>query len=106
VVRDIDELHKEASPRAPRMERQLHMQVNIVVAGDAAMDDLRDKYIPDVETAILIGREQVWNNITSNTRPRLNRSVFEQESDKLAGGIVEFYIDYPSYAFYPYEVTQ
>lgn len=105
VVRDIDEIHKLSSNGSARMERELHMQVNIVVAGDGAMNDLRDKYFPDVETAILVGSRTVWGDYTSNTRPRLNRTVFDHESQALAGGIVEFYIDYPTFTFYPYEVT-
>jgi hypothetical protein len=105
VVRDIDELIKEPTPGAQRVERQLHMMINIVVDGDSASDDLRDKYFADVDIAIGLGRQSRWGNLTGNTRPRLTRSVLEQESDVLAGGIVEFYIDYPTYAFYPYAVT-
>jgi hypothetical protein len=105
VVRDIDELVKEASPGAPRVERQLHMLINIVISGDGAAEDLRDKYYPDVDVAIGQGRLTGWGGLAGNTRPRLTRSVFEQESEMLAGGIVEFYIDYPSYAFYPYAVA-
>jgi hypothetical protein len=104
VVRDIDELHKEASPGAPRVERQLHLIINIATAGDAAMDDLRNKFYPDVEIALGIGRQSRWDGLSGNTRPRLNRSVGEHESEYFAGGIVEFYIDYPTYAFYPYAV--
>ncbi len=105
VVRDLDELVKEASPGAPRVERSLHMQVNIVVKGDDAANELRDKYYSDVDIAIGLGRQSYWSGLSGNTRPRLNRSVFEHESDVLAGGIVEFYIDYPTYAFYPYAVS-
>lgn len=105
VVRDIDELVKEASPGAPRVERQLHMQINIIVPGSEAATDLRDKYFADVDIAIGVGRQARWGGISGNTRPRLTRSVLERESDVLAGGIVEFYIDYPTYAFYPYAVA-
>lgn len=105
VVRDIDELHKEPSPGAPRIERSLHVLINIATIGDSAADDLRNMYYPDVEIAIGLGRLTRWGGLSGNTRPRLNRTVSDQESDVFAGGVVEFYIDYPSYAFYPYGVT-
>lgn len=98
IVRDLDEPILEPTVRAQRVTRQLHMQVEIVLSGTNSMDDLR-KHYSDVEAAIGEGRETVWADITSETRPRISRSVLEQESLKVAGGIFEFYIDYPTMAF-------
>lgn len=98
VVRDLDEPAELSAPRSSRQERSLHMQVEIVISGDVAMETLRDVFA-DVEAAVGEGRESVWDSITSDTRPRITRSVLEQESAKIAGGIFEFFIDYPTLAF-------
>ena len=98
IVRDLDEPIVPSAPRSERVTRQLHMQVEVVLAGDTPINDLWAAYA-DIEAAIGEGRESVWNDITSDTRPRISRSVVEQESAKIAGGIVECYIDYPTLAF-------
>jgi hypothetical protein len=98
VPRDLDEPILEPTPRAQRVTRQLHVQTEIVVAGDDAADLLRMVFA-DVEAAIGEGRDSVWADITSDTRPRISRSVLEQESNRIAGGIFECFIDYPTFAF-------
>lgn len=98
IVRDLDEPVHLPAPRSQGIIRQLHIQVEIALKGDNAMDDLRLIYA-DVEAAIGEGRESVWADITSDTRPRLSRAIVEQESAKIAGGIFECYIDYPTLAF-------
>jgi len=104
VVRDLDESVKEPSAEAKRVEKQLHMLINIVTRGNNAADELRKKYYPDIEIALGVGARNRWGLNTGATRPKLTRSLFEQESDALAGGVVEFYIDYPQYAWYPFSV--
>lgn len=104
VVRDIDELVKEPSPGAKRHEKHLHMLINIVTRGSNAAEDLRNKYYPDVEIALGVGARDRWGLNTGETVPKLTRSLFEQESDALAGGVIEFYIKYPQYAWYPFAV--
>jgi len=98
VVRDLDEPVIESESRSERVLRQLHIQVEIVLAEDDPVTKLWQAYA-DVEAALGEGRESVWADITSNTRPRISRSVVEQKSAKVAGGIVECYIDYPTLAF-------
>lgn len=98
VLRDLDEPKDLASNHAGAVTRNLHIQVEIVVSGQNAPDDLL-KAFADVEAALGEGRESVWGDITSGTRPKLDRSLVEQESQRLAGGIVEVYIDYPTLAF-------
>lgn len=104
IVRDIDELVKEPTIEAKRVEKQLHIVINIIVRGNNAAEDLRNKYYPDIEIALGVGAANRWGIGTGATRLRLTRSLFDQESDSLAGGIIEFYIDYPQYAWYPYTV--
>lgn len=98
IVRDLDEPVIESSARSERVVRQLHMQVEVVLADDDPITKLWQAYA-DIEAAIGEGRESVWADITSNTRPRISRSLVEQESAKIAGGIVECFIDYPTLAF-------
>lgn len=98
IIRDLDEPVIESTPRSERVTRQLHIQVEVVLSGNDPVDDLR-KVFADVEAAIGEGRESVWADITSNTRPRITRTVVEQESAKVAGGILEVFIDYPTQAF-------
>jgi hypothetical protein len=98
ILRDLDELHTLSDKRGQRVLRSLHIQVEIVLSGENSVNDLLKAYA-DVEAAIGEGRESVWADITSETRPRLSRSVVEQESARIAGGIYECYIDYPTLAF-------
>lgn len=98
VLRDLDEPVSLSSSRSARVIRQLHMQAEVVLSGASSVSDLFNAYA-DIEAAIGEGRESVWADITSDTRPRISRSVVEQESAKIAGGIFEFYIDYPTLAF-------
>jgi hypothetical protein len=98
IVRDLDEPVMESAPRSERVIRQLHIQVEVVLAADDPVTRLWQAYA-DIEAAIGEGRDSVWADITSNTRPRLSRSLVEQESAKIAGGIVECFIDYPTLAF-------
>jgi hypothetical protein len=105
IVRDMDEIMQLSSPNGFRIERQLHMQVELGGRGVTSDTDLRNKYIADVEIAIGVGAFTVWNTV-GNTRPRKSISIVEQQAEKIAGMIFEFYIDYPTYAFYPYAVSQ
>jgi hypothetical protein len=100
ILRDLDEPAVLSSKNSSRVTRQLHVQIEIVTAGDNSPDDLR-KYYADVEAAIGEGRQSVWADITEETRPRITRSVVEQgdTSVRLAGGIYECFIDYPTFAF-------
>jgi hypothetical protein len=98
IVRDLDEPQELSSNHSQRVIRQLHIQVEVVMKGDAPINDLWAAYA-DIEAAIGEGRESVWADITKETRPRISRSLVEQESSKIAGGLFECYIDYPTLAF-------
>lgn len=103
IFRDLDEPVKEASARSPRQMRQLHCQVEIVVLGDTPDDTLRNLLLPDVECAIGELQESGCNGLASDIRPRISRLVTESDtSNKLAGAILEFFIDYGTFAFNPY----
>jgi hypothetical protein len=102
IVRDLDEPLQLPSPYAERVERQLHIGIELI-GRNAKSEKLRNEYLPDVEIAIGVGARTRWNNI-GKTRPRKSISVTGQESVKIAGMIFEFYIDYPGYAFYPYPI--
>lgn len=103
IVRDLDEPITMPSAYAERVERQLHVGIELI-AREAGSDKLRNEYLPDVEIAIGIGARTKWHEI-GKTRPRKSISVTGQESVKIAGMIFEFYIDYPGYAFYPYPIS-
>lgn len=103
IVRDMDEPISLPSKNAERVERQLHVGVELI-GKNAGSDKLRNEYLPDVEIAIGVGAKTRWNHLGC-TRPRKSISVTGQESVKIAGMIFEFYIDYPGYAFYPYPIA-
>jgi hypothetical protein len=100
ILRDLDEEMALATSTnmSGAVVRQLHIQVEIVLSGPNVHSDLWKVYA-DVEAAIGEGRVSVWGDITKETRPRLSRSLVEQESARVAGGIFEVYIDYPTLAF-------
>lgn len=98
IARDLDEPVVQATPMSEGVLRQLHLQVEVVLGGDTPIVDLWKAYA-DIDSAIGEGRESVWADFTGATRPRINRSVVDQDSAKIAGGIIEFYIDYPTLAF-------
>lgn len=99
IVRDLSEpVIESPSPRSDRIVRQLHIQVEAVAIGDNPSADIR-KMLADVEAAIGEGRLSEWNDISFNTKPLASKSVLKQESWKLAGGIFECVIEYPTLAF-------
>jgi hypothetical protein len=98
IVRDLDEPVILANNQSARVTRQLHVQVEAAIADNTPMTILRQIY-SDIEAAFGEGRESVWADITIETRPRITRAVVEQESRKIAGGIFEVFIDYPTFAF-------
>ena len=102
VIRDVDELVDEPSAESRRVVKRLRFIVEILASGPTAADDLRNKYYPDVELAIGVGAVNRWGLMTGATRPKLTRSLVETESGILAGGVVEFSIDYVQIAWYPY----
>lgn len=104
IVRDVDEPIALPSKNAQRVERQLHLSVEIIARGADADKKLRNEYLTDVEIAIGVGAFTRWNHIGC-TRPRKSISVSAHESEKIGGMIFEFYIDYPGYAFYPYAIS-
>lgn len=101
VPRDLDEPVEPMSEGSQRMKRQLHIQIVVAVGGEDAADQLR-KIFGDLDIAVGLGRDSYWGNLASETVPRISRSVLDQESLKVAGGIYEFYIHYPTLAFNPF----
>lgn len=116
VVRDLDETKSVNGEHTAitvqplhggkqKFIRELHMQIEIVCGGEASPTLVR-KIIADVETAI---RQDVrWHDASNKalalgTRPRIDRSVVEQESKKIAGVVYEFFIHYATDAFNSYQ---
>lgn len=111
VVRDIDETKatdgeatKKVTSGHEAFGRDLHVQVELLQSGTAAPIQLH-KLIADIETAIrkdVRWRDSDGNALAAGTRPRLDRSVVEQESKKIAGNIYEFFVYYVTKAFNSY----
>lgn len=101
VFRDLDEPQTQSSPRSPRVERQLHCQIEVVTADDTPMAFIR-KALADIEKAIGIAASSGWDGLAGNTRPRVSRAIVEQNSNKVGGSTFEYYIDYPTVAFNSY----
>lgn len=112
VVRDLDETKatdgdhtKVNTLSTQKVSRDLHMQIEIVCGGENAPATIR-KIIADIETAI---RKDIrWRDVDGKplaigTRPRIDRSIVEQESLKIGGVVYEFFIHYLTGAFNPYE---
>lgn len=112
VVRDLDETKatdgdhtKVNTVNTQKVLRDLHMQIEIVCSGEDAATT-RNKIIADIETAI---RQDIrWRDASQvalaiGTRPRIDRSIVEQESRKVGGVVYEFFINYATKAFNPYE---
>lgn len=113
VVRDLDETKatdgdhtKITKLNTQKFSRDLHIQIEIVCGDEDAPTRLR-KYIADIETAI--GKDIRWRDVDTGqplaigTRPRIDRSVVEQESKKIGGVVYEFFIFYATDAFNPYQ---
>lgn len=101
VPRDLDEPVKLSSLSSDRTERELHIQIVVAVDGEDAEDQLRVIF-GDLDIAFGLGRADRWGGLTSETRPRISRSVLDQESRRVSGGIYEAYIEYPTLAFNPF----
>lgn len=101
IPRDLDEPIEPMHLGAERTTRQLHIQVVVAVGGEDAADQLR-KIFGDLDIAFGQGRDERWGGLASETIPRISRSVLDQESLKVAGGIYEVYIHYPTLAFNPF----
>jgi hypothetical protein len=114
VLRDLDETKATNGDHnllvtqhggIQKFERVLHMQIEIVGVGESAPTLIR-KIIADIETAI--GQDTRWRDVNGKalalgTRPRIDRSVVEQESKKVGGVVYEYFIHYTTTAFNPYE---
>lgn len=98
VVRDLDELRELSDKYGDAEKRSIHIQAAIMASGNTSADDMRDIF-GDVDAAIGVGRAGNWDNLSTETRPRLTRTIADQESLKITGGIYEFYIDYATPAF-------
>lgn len=101
IFRDLDEPVANSETGGQRQKRLLHCQIVIAVSGETSVETLR-KILADVERAIKTGRQTSWGGLAIETRPRISRLITEQESDRIAGGIVEFFIDYATLAFDSY----
>lgn len=101
IPRDLDEPIEPMSQGSERMIRQLHVQVVVAVGGEDAADQLR-KIFGDLDIAFGLGQADGWGGLSTKTVPRISRSVLDQESQKVAGGIYEVYIHYPTLAFNPF----
>lgn len=113
-VRDIDEIKTvEGDQRrvvkhiggTEKFERDLHIQVEIGKSGSQSPTDIH-KIIADIETAI--GKDVRWKDadgkaLAVGTRPRLDRSIVDQQTLKTSGVIYEFFIRYITDAFNPYQ---
>lgn len=112
VFRDIDETKatdgetKKVNRLSTEMfSRDLHMQIEIVQIGKDSPSTIH-KIIADIESAIrkdIRWRETTGHALAIGTRPRLDRSVVEQESKKVSGVIYECFITYVTKAFNAYE---
>lgn len=112
VVRDLDETKatdgdhtKVNTLSTQKVTRDLHMQIEIFTAGTDAPQKIR-KIIADIESAIrkdIRWRDAENKPLAIGTRPRIDRSIVEQESRKIAGVVYEFFIHYATQAFNPYE---
>lgn len=112
VVRDLDETKatdgdhtKVNTLSTQKVTRDLHMQIEIVVAGTDAPQKAR-KIIADIESAIrkdIRWRDAESKPLAIGTRPRIDRSIVEQESRKIGGVVYEFFIHYATQAFNSYE---
>jgi phage-related protein len=111
-VRDIDEAKtvegdatKVNKLSTEKFMRHLHIQVELARGGTQSPSDIHN-VIADIETAI---RKDVrWKDedgkfLAVGTRPRLDRSVVEQNTLKISGTIYEFFIQYITDAFNPYQ---
>lgn len=110
-VRDLDEIKSvEGDNRkvargigAEMFERDIHVQVEIAKTGSQSPTDVH-KIIADIETAI--GKDVRWHegakSLAVGTRPRIDRSLVDQQTLKTAGVVYEFFIRYVTHAFNPY----
>jgi hypothetical protein len=111
VVRDLDETKatdgdhtKVTKLSTEKHARDLHMQVEIVCGGSDAPSRVH-KIIADIEMAIK--NDVRWKAdgkpLAIGTRPRIDRSIVEQESRKIGGVVYEFFILYVTDSFNPYQ---
>lgn len=98
VPRDLDELRELSDKYGMAEKRSIHIQVAIVASGTTSADEMR-KIFGDLDGAFGEGRATNWDNTAAETRPRLSRTIADQESLKITGGIYEVYIDYATPAF-------
>jgi hypothetical protein len=111
VVRDIDETKatdgdhtKVNKVSTDHFSRDLHIQIEIVQLGTNSPTTVH-KLIADIESAIrkdIRWRDTDGGALAIGTRPRIDRSVVEQESKKVSGVIYEFFIHYVTGAFNAY----
>lgn len=115
IVRDVDETKAANGDHTllvthlrggnQKFVRELHIQIEIACGGEDA-DGLARKVIADVEIAV--SQDVRWHDVNGKplaigTRPRIDRSVVEQESKKIGGVVIEFFIIYATGAFDPYQ---
>lgn len=110
-VRDLDEIKSvEGDNRkvargigTEKFERDIHVQVEIAKTGEQSPTDVH-KIIADIETAI--GKDVRWHEgakaLAIGTRPRIDRSLVDQQTLKTSGVVYEFFIRYVTDAFNPY----
>ena len=98
IVRDIDELRELSSPNGTGEKRSLHVLCSIATDGDASPEMMR-KIFGDIDGVFGTGRSTGWDSLSTETRPKLTRTIVDQESLKITGGIYEVYIDYVVPAF-------
>lgn len=115
VLRDVDETKAtngnhtlpvtNLNGGTQKFERELHIQIEVFSGGEESPTLIR-KVIADIETAI---RQDIrWRDVSGKalalgTRPRIDRSIVEQESKKVGGVIYEFFIHYTTDAFNSYQ---
>ena len=113
-VRDIDELKTIEGDQQKvakglggkeKFQRDLHIQIEIGLAGTSSPTEVH-KIIADIETAI--GKDVRWKDedgkaLAVGTRPRLDRSLVDQQTLKTTGVIYEFFIRYITDSFNPYQ---
>lgn len=112
IVRDIDEtkatdgeVTKVNRNSHEHFARDLHIQIEIVQLGTASPTTIH-KIIADIEYAIrsdIRWKDTDGTALAIGTRPRIDRSVVEQESKKVSGVIYEFFIHYVTSAFNAYQ---
>ena len=99
VVRDLDTENDVSSDFTEKQINWLLIVVEIVTSGNTAAVELR-KMLGDVNAAIR--QDTTWGELAITTNPQKERFLIEQQSKRIAGGLIEFKVKYVSGRFNQY----